>query len=130
MERWTWIALVIALGLALIALLALWLVRTQSDASRDLMRRIGRLPWRAKGRLLWALFRDSRVPFVARAILPALALYLAMPIDIIPDFIPVLGHLDDLVIILLAGGLLLRLTPPAIVEEHITRLEAELVAAT
>ncbi|MGB2694833.1 MAG: DUF1232 domain-containing protein, partial [Dehalococcoidia bacterium] len=64
-----------------------------------------------------------RVPLWVRAVIPALMLYLAMPIDIIPDFIPVFGQLDDVAVVIVAGGVLLRFTPPAIIEEHVVRLE-------
>jgi len=69
------------------------------------------------------MFRDPKVPLQARAVLPAMGLYLAMPFDLVPDFIPVLGQLDDAVV--LAGGfaLFLWLTPANIVEEHLKALE-------
>jgi uncharacterized membrane protein YkvA (DUF1232 family) len=55
----------------------------------------------------------------AKLILPALLVYLAIPIDIIPDFIPVLGHLDDVLIVFLGLFLFLRLCPANVVAEHI-----------
>jgi uncharacterized membrane protein YkvA (DUF1232 family) len=54
----------------------------------------------------------------------ALVLYLAMPLDLIPDFIPVIGHLDDLLIVLIGAGLLLRSIPRYVIEEHVSRYEA------
>jgi uncharacterized membrane protein YkvA (DUF1232 family) len=51
--------------------------------------------------------RDPRVPWYAKAVAGSLVAYALSPIDLIPDFIPVLGQLDDLVI-LPAGALLLR----------------------
>ncbi|MBI4233146.1 MAG: DUF1232 domain-containing protein [Chloroflexi bacterium] len=83
------------------------------------------LPWRGKVVVPWRLFRDRRVPLVAKLILPAIALYLMMPVDIIPDFIPVLGYLDDLLVVVLGLGLFLRLCPPGIVLEHIQRWRGE-----
>ena len=81
------------------------------------------LSLRAKLALVWRMFRDPGVPAAAKAVLPLLVAYLAMPFDLIPDFIPVLGQLDDLVII--AGGLalFLWLTPRAVIEYHLGRLE-------
>lgn len=81
------------------------------------------LPLRAKISLLWRLFRDPRVPPLPRAILPVVVAYLAFPFDIIPDFIPVLGQLDDLVVV--AGGLwlILRLTPRPVIERHLDAIE-------
>ena len=71
-----------------------------------------------------ALAREPRIPLAVRAIPPALILYLATPIDVIPDFIPVIGHLDDLFIVVIGIGLLLRFTPRYVLEEHIARLES------
>jgi uncharacterized membrane protein YkvA (DUF1232 family) len=62
--------------------------------------------------------RDPRVPWYAKAIAAAAAAYAVSPIDLIPDFIPVLGQLDDLVIVPLAVALAIRLIPPAIMAEH------------
>ncbi|MBI4395450.1 MAG: DUF1232 domain-containing protein [Elusimicrobia bacterium] len=45
-----------------------------------------------------------------------------MPIDIIPDFIPVIGQLDDLLIVVIGLKLLARLCPPELVQEHKNRL--------
>ncbi len=91
---------------------------------RTLVRRVIRLRVRDKLRLALALARESRIPLAVRAIPPGLVLYLATPIDVIPDFIPVLGHLDDLLILIVGVGLLLRFTPGYVLEEHIARLEA------
>lgn len=125
MLLWAW-PLVIAAGAAVVVLglAGWWFVRSLAGETRALAKRVGRLPWRAKATLAWALFRDRRVPLWLRAIIPALVLYLASPIDIIPDFIPVLGHLDDLAVIAVAAGLLVRFTPRAVLEEQLRRLEA------
>lgn len=55
--------------------------------------------------------RDSRTPLVVRCLALAVAAYALSPIDLIPDFIPVLGYLDDLIIVPLGLMLVLRLTP-------------------
>lgn len=89
----------------------------------DLRRRIMKLPVRSKIALLWAMFRDPNVPLHARAILPVLAIYLAFPFDIIPDFIPVLGQLDDVLVVVAGLGLFLLLTPAGLIEEHLRRFE-------
>ena len=90
---------------------------------KDLGRRIMGLSLRSKARLLVLMVRDERVPMAAKMILPAMILYLAMPLDLIPDFIPVLGQLDDLLLIALGLGLFLWLTPRAVVEEHLEALQ-------
>ena len=121
--RWLWVIALLVAAVLLLGLAGWWLARTAHGETRSLAARIGRLSWRDKARLAWALLRDRRVPLWVRAIIPALILYLAMPFDIIPDFIPVLGYLDDVAVVVIAGGLLLRFTPRAVLEEHIGRLE-------
>ncbi|ABC90501.1 hypothetical conserved protein [Rhizobium etli CFN 42] len=60
---------------------------------------------------LWLAARDPRVPWYAKAVAGAVAAYALSPIDLIPDFIPVLGYLDDLVIVPLGILLATRLVP-------------------
>ncbi len=120
---------VIAIGGVLIGCIALgvavWLMWHRRDPEeRALVKRVTRLPVRDKLRLALALARDSRIPLVVRVIPPGLILYLATPIDLIPDFIPVIGHLDDLLIAIIGVGLLLRFTPRYVLEEHVARLES------
>ena len=62
--------------------------------------------------------RDPRVPWYAKAVAACVAAYALSPIDLIPDFIPVLGYLDDLVIVPLGILLVAWLIPPAIMAEH------------
>lgn len=86
--------------------------------------------WRARARALkrqaltvWFAARDPALPWPQRVLALAVAAYAFSPIDLIPDFIPVLGLLDDLVLIPLAIALLIRLTPPEIVERARARAE-------
>jgi uncharacterized membrane protein YkvA (DUF1232 family) len=81
------------------------------------------LPLRAKATLVWRMFRDPDVPAPAKLVLPAIVAYLAMPFDLVPDFIPVLGQIDDLAIIAGGLGLFIWLTPRPIVEDHLASLE-------
>ncbi len=62
--------------------------------------------------------RDPRVPWFAKAVAVAVAAYAVSPIDLIPDFIPVLGYLDELVILPLGIRLAVRLVPPEVMAEH------------
>src|ERR1051326_7426426 len=62
--------------------------------------------------------RDPRVPWYAKALAICVAAYALSPIDLIPDFIPILGYLDDLVLVPLGIALAIRLIPPALLEEH------------
>ena len=121
---WLCVVVVVAIAAVVLAFSGWWLVRSLPDETKAIAKRIGRLPWRAKARLAWALLRDRRVPLWLRAVIPALVLYLAFPIDIIPDFILVLGHLDDLLVVLLVVGALVRFTPSTVLEDHLRRLEA------
>jgi uncharacterized membrane protein YkvA (DUF1232 family) len=66
---------------------------------------------------LWLASRDPRVPWYAKAMAAAVATYALSPIDLIPDFIPVVGHLDDLVIVPLGILLAVRLVPAPLMEE-------------
>lgn len=113
-------AAVLLVGLAAAAFLA-W--RVWRSGERALAKRIGALSFRNKLALGGALFRDHRVPLWSRLLAVALVLYLAMPLDIIPDFIPVIGFLDDLLIVLAAAGLLIRSIPDHVLTEQLERLE-------
>ncbi len=58
--------------------------------------------------------RDPRTPLIARVLAMAVAAYALSPIDLIPDFIPILGYLDDLIIVPLGLILVIRLIPPEV----------------
>jgi uncharacterized membrane protein YkvA (DUF1232 family) len=58
------------------------------------------------------------VPWTAKTVAALTVAYALSPIDLIPDFIPVLGYLDDLVLVPLGLALALRLMPPALLAEH------------
>jgi uncharacterized membrane protein YkvA (DUF1232 family) len=66
---------------------------------------------------LWLAARDPRVPWYAKALAMAIAAYALSPIDLIPDFIPVLGYLDDLVIVPLGILLVVALIPGGLMTE-------------
>lgn len=89
----------------------------------DLRKRIMALPVRSKLTLAWRMFRDPGVPATAKAVMPAVLLYLASPIDLIPDFIPVLGQLDDLLVLAAGLGVVLWLTPRHVVEKLLGEVE-------
>lgn len=67
---------------------------------------------------LYLAGRDPRVPWYAKALAIAVAGYALSPIDLIPDFIPVLGLLDDIIIVPLGIMLVVWLIPPPIMAEH------------
>lgn len=66
---------------------------------------------------LWIAARDPRTPLTAKLIAGAVAAYALSPIDLIPDFIPVIGYLDDLVIVPLGIMLAVRLIPAPLMVE-------------
>ncbi len=76
----------------------------------------------AYARLIWALARDPRVPAQQKLVLAAVAGYLVFPIDIIPDFVPVLGQLDDVGVLLFGLDFFIRNAPKEVVEEHMGRI--------
>lgn len=120
----TWISwLLIAIALTIVLLLAAFLI-ARSLQKHEPYNSVLKLRTRQKLRLLKALVKDGRVPKVVRALPFLLGLYLAIPIDIIPDFIPVLGYLDDVVIIVITLALMVRLTPTHLIEEHVSQIRA------
>lgn len=65
--------------------------------------------------LYWAC-HDPRVPWYAKVLIAAIVAYAASPIDLVPDFIPVLGYLDDLILIPLGIALALKIIPPEVLQ--------------
>jgi uncharacterized membrane protein YkvA (DUF1232 family) len=80
-------------------------------------------------RAIYCAARDPRTPWYAKALALAVASYALSPIDLIPDFIPVVGLLDDLVIVPLGIALALRLIPAEVMAEHRARALAAPAAA-
>ena len=68
--------------------------------------------------------RDPRTPMLARCMALAVAAYALSPIDLIPDFIPVLGYLDDLILVPLGLLLVIRLIPPLVLLESRAKASA------
>ena len=73
---------------------------------------------------LWLAARDPRTPWPARALAGLVAAYALSPIDLIPDFIPVLGYLDDLLIVPAGLWLALRQVPAPLLAEFRERAAA------
>jgi len=79
--------------------------------------------------------RDPRLPWHVRLLALAVAAYALSPIDLIPDFIPVLGYLDDLVLVPLGVALVVKLTPAVVLADareraaHAARRPVSVVAA-
>ena len=66
---------------------------------------------------LWFALRDPRTPWAARVVGALVVAYALSPIDLIPDFIPVLGLLDDLILLPLGIALCIRLIPADVFED-------------
>lgn len=81
---------------------------------------------RVETHAVWLAVRDPRTPWYAKAVGLLVAAYALSPIDLIPDFIPVLGLLDDVVLIPAGIWLFERLVPPALLAEH--RAAAEIAS--
>jgi len=80
--------------------------------------------WKERARLLqaetyalWLAYKDPRVPWYAKAFAAVVVAYAFSPIDLIPDFIPVLGYVDDLVLIPLGVSAALKMIPAPVMEE-------------
>ena len=71
-------------------------------------------------RLLWHVVRDKRTPRLVRGGLIAVAAYLALPFDIVPDWLPVLGQVDDVVVLTVGVRTLLRQVPEPVLRDHWT----------
>jgi len=69
-------------------------------------------------RFMYHLVRDPRVPWQVKAALLGLAAYLASPIDIIPDWIPGAGYLDDVLLLGFVASYVLAKVPVEVVKEH------------
>jgi uncharacterized membrane protein YkvA (DUF1232 family) len=69
-------------------------------------------------RALYFAARDPRIPWYAKVLAFIVAAYALSPIDLIPDFIPVLGYLDDIIIVPLGILLVVRLIPAEVMAEH------------
>ncbi|MEJ5378386.1 MAG: YkvA family protein [bacterium] len=70
-----------------------------------------------------AVYLDPRTPRIARWLLGLALAYVLSPIDLIPDFIPVLGHLDDLIVVPALVVIAFWMVPQELYREHRERLE-------
>jgi uncharacterized membrane protein YkvA (DUF1232 family) len=77
------------------------------------------------GRLLVALVRDERVPTSRKAVLGLAVAYLALPIDLIPETIPVIGALDDLAVVVLALDIFLESVPRELLDQKLVELDID-----
>ena len=104
-------------------LLIAWKVRRDRRV-RAALATVDQLSWRQRIAFVSALARDPRLPWRVRAAPFLVAAYLIWPVDFIPDFIPVLGQLDDVAFMGFVFRLVHGALPPALVEEHLRRAAA------
>ena len=119
---WWQLALLASVGVALFSAAAFAAVRLMMK--REPYKGFMHLRMRRKLTFTKLLLRDRRVPWYVKAIPFFLGLYLISPIDIIPDFIPVLGWLDDALITLLAFFLIFKLTSKTVVRDLLLETNA------
>ena len=125
MEWWQILLIVFAVTALVCGIAAFVLVKKASARTKALAARVQKLSWPERLRLVAALTRDERIPRAVRLIPPLLVLYLAMPVDLVPDFIPVLGQLDDLLVAIVAVGLIVKFAPMDVIESDIAAIEAD-----
>jgi len=75
-------------------------------------------------RLYWRLLRDPRVSPWPKALLGGALAYVVLPFDLIPDVIPFVGEIDDLVVVVVAARWFIQLCPPEVVREHAQAIDA------
>ncbi len=74
--------------------------------------------------LLWrSLTKDKRTPLATKVFPWAALLYLLIPVDIVPDFLPIFGQLDDIGIIVLLVSVALKVIPKDLWQEHEKKVE-------
>lgn len=81
----------------------------------DLKERAGQL--KREIHALWLAYRDPRTPWLARLLIAFIIAYALSPIDLIPDPIPILGYVDDLILLPLGIALALRLIPGTVMAD-------------
>jgi uncharacterized membrane protein YkvA (DUF1232 family) len=109
-----WLLLIAACVLLVYAGLVLALIAVgRGEVARDVARFVPDCIMLVRG-----LLRDPRVPRRHKRLLGVLVAYLALPFDLVPDFIPVAGHLDDALVVVLALRVVLRGSGIELVREH------------
>jgi len=75
-------------------------------------------------KLFWRLFKDSRVGLMPKLLLLVIVAYVVTPVDLLPDLIPGLGQLDDLLLMFFGLKGFVRLCPREVVREHVQAIAA------
>jgi len=98
--------------------------RNERPSNKNTLSSMNIEQWKHRARQLesetYALYlacRDPRVPWYAKAFAVCIVGYAVSPIDLVPDFVPVLGYLDDLVLVPLGITLAIKMIPPTVLDE-------------
>ncbi len=97
----------------LMLIAAMWVARPNEFSVREILRLLPDLL-----RLLRRLGADGSLPRGVRVRVWLLLAYLAMPIDVVPDFIPVLGYADDVIVAAMVLRSVVRIAGPEAIDEH------------
>lgn len=114
MTWWQWVLVAASVTLALYLGFVLWLLLV--GRRQDARALAGFIPDCLV--LFRRLLGDERVPRRRKLVLVALVAYLALPVDLVPDFIPVAGQLDDAIIVAVVLRSVLRAGGPNLLREH------------
>lgn len=130
MDRWQVAAAAILALVGIVGVgLLVWTRRAAMTPAGAELRALGidllRLPGRLRG-----VAADPRTPRRARWWLIGLAIYVASPIDPIPDFLPGIGHLDELILVPLVLAHVRRMIPPEVWQEHFPPRDGPVTAAS
>ena len=124
-----WLYLIPAIVVVLVVTIPLLYFLTRHLSQREPYKSFLHLQNRSKLSFFRMLLADPRVPLRVKALPFLLVPYLLSPIDIVPDFIPVLGYLDDVGIVLGTLALVMRWTPRPVIDDLLGRLEQRESAA-
>jgi uncharacterized membrane protein YkvA (DUF1232 family) len=116
MPGWAWTLVAVLGGLLLcwlVLMAVLWVTRPDEVRLRELLRLLPDVL-----RLVRRLAADGTLPRSVRVRLWLLLVYLAVPFDLVPDFVPVLGHADDAIVVALVLRSVVHHAGPAAVERH------------
>jgi uncharacterized membrane protein YkvA (DUF1232 family) len=111
---WQWLLVAAGVALAVYSVLIAWLLLT--GRRQDARALAGLVPDCLV--LVRRLLADERVPRRRKLMLVGVLAYLAMPFDLVPDFIPVVGQLDDVIVVAVVLRSVLRSAGPSLLREH------------